>query len=215
MSGKKFMVAGSITVAALFGLAIPVHAEIESNATSHGNVKLIPDSGGVVTPPIDPGGGGETGNKGQLTIDNVTSLEFSMHTIVNGEVQYATTSTNPNVQVTDNRGVGQGWSLKVTAGAFVDKSNASKTLKGTYLIFPVGTLVTVGGNVSEKPDTHEVKVGTSERSAQVIMDAKEGDGLGTWEDKFDPSRLKIDVPSGNLAGDYSAELTWALEDAPQ
>lgn len=214
MNVRKFMITSFVTVSVMVSLETPVFAEGNPDVTSYGYIRLVPDDGGK-TPPIDPGGGGETGNKGPLTIDNVTPLEFSKHTIVNGEVQYATTSTSPNVQITDSRGGGQGWSLKVTAAEFKDVNDAAKTLKGTYLVLPIGTLVTTGNNVSEQPDAYEVKIETSNSTAQVVMEAHTGDGLGTWEDKFDPNRLKIDVPSGNLAGDYISELTWALEDAPQ
>jgi len=75
-------------------------------ATSYGHIKVTPgDETTGPTDPIEPSEpGGETGNKGSLTIDNVSPLEFDTHQLSGGAVEYTTTTQNPNVQVTDIRG---------------------------------------------------------------------------------------------------------------
>lgn len=39
-------------------------------------------------------------------------------------------------------------------------------------------------------------------------------GLGTWADQMTTTDVSLKVPSGNLAGDYTATLEWTLTDAP-
>lgn len=55
---------------------------------------------------------------------------------------------------------------------------------------------------------------TVNKDAQNIMFAAATTGLGTWEDQMSAEAVSLKVPSGNLAGTYSATLVWTLTDAP-
>lgn len=189
-------------------------------ATSHAHVKLSPGDGSTgPTDPIDPSNpdepGGETGNKGPLTIDNVTPLEFGEHKLASGETIYATTSTKPNVQITDNRGEGKGWVLQVTSSEFKDTKDQKKILKGAILSLPAGDLKTTDGNVSEKPTAKKVDLTTDKPTAEILMSAKDKTGMGTWEDLFDESEVTVSVPAGNFSGEYVSTLTWTMLDTPK
>lgn len=46
------------------------------------------------------------------------------------------------------------------------------------------------------------------------MSAVKDTGLGTWADEMTTSQVKLKVPSGKLAGAYTATLVWTLTDAP-
>ncbi|PGU60910.1 peptidase, partial [Bacillus cereus] len=72
-------------------------------------------------------------------------------------------------------------------------------------------------NVSPAPAAKEVQLSTDSKQTapQVLMVASANKGMGTWVDKFDPSNVKINVPAGNLSGEYVSTLTWSLLDAPQ
>jgi hypothetical protein len=225
---NKVLMNGVVSVAALFVFATPSFAEMNpvevlgspdgQGATSHGHITITPGDGTTgPTPPIEPSlPGGETGNVGSLTIDHVSPLEFDTHQLASGSVEYTTTTQNPNVQVTDTRGTGAGWTLQVSTLPFVDQTDNSKILKGAVVTLPIGTAVSPG-NISIAPEMYEVQLGTDsvETTPQVLMKAQADTGMGTWVDKFDPSAVKISVPSGNLAGDYVSTLKWSLVDAPQ
>lgn len=218
---KKMVITGLVSLSAL-GMAMPALAASTGNsdgtgATSNAHVKLTPaDETTDPTDPTDPGdGGGETGNKGPLTIDYVTPLEFGEQKLTGTEAVYQTTSKLPNVQISDKRGQGQGWTLKVKSSEFVDSTNQTQTLKGATVTLPVGTIKSVEGNVSTAPTANEAILESDNASEHVLMTAAATAGLGTWEDLFDASKVQITVPSGNLVGDYSSSLTWTLEDAPQ
>nr|WP_207696053.1 WxL domain-containing protein [Enterococcus sp. DIV0212c]MBO1354576.1 WxL domain-containing protein [Enterococcus sp. DIV0212c] len=189
-------------------------------ATSQAHMTLMPGDGAtdptdpiVPTDPEEPGGG--TGNKGPLTIDNVTPLEFGEHKLAGGESIYSTTSKKPNVQVTDSRGEGKGWTLQITSSEFKDIKDSKKILKGAVLTLPIGTLQTTTGNVSEKPESKEVKLNTDKPSTENLLVAKAKAGMGTWANEFDAKAVTVKVPAGNFAGEYVSTLTWTMLDAPK
>lgn len=185
-------------------------------AKSHAHMILkAAENPDVPTDPMDPSDpDGGTGNVGTLTIDNVTPLEFGEHELSGGESVYYTMSKNPNVQITDNRGEGNGWTLQVTSSSFTDINDKDKQLKGAVLTLPAGEIKTTTGNVSNKPVVNEVSLNTDEPSTETLMMANPNSGMGTWEDLFDSSKLSIKVPAGNFAGEYVSTLTWTMLDTP-
>ncbi|MGE6610753.1 WxL domain-containing protein [Peribacillus sp. NPDC076916] len=194
-------------------------SESGKGATSHGHITITPadETTGPTDPIVPSEPDGETGNTGALTIDNVSPLEFNTHQLSGGAVEYSTTTKNPNVQITDIRGTGAGWTLQVSTSPFKDQTDETKILKGASVTLPIGTAVTTPGNVSPAPELRAVQLGTDSAvtTPQILMTAEKLKGMGTWVDQFEPSSLKIIVPAGNLAGEYVSTLTWSLLDAPQ
>lgn len=180
---------------------------------SHGYIKLTPgdSEGGVTDPtePTDPPGG--TGNEGDLTLDNIAPLLFDTHKLEGKEQVYTSVVTNSNIQVTDKRGEEAGWNVQVSQTAFVDKVDATKILKGTKLILPVGRLKDLG-NVSLAPELRSVEVNTN---PAILMNAVKGSGAGTWTNIFNKDDIKLTVPAGNKKGEYMSTVTWTLMDAPE
>lgn len=220
MKTKKGIKKGFLLFAAVLLFVTPAAVSAEeassSTATSQGSITITSEE--TVTPPIEPSEpGGETGNKGTLTIDNVSPLLFASHTLAGGDITYTTTTTNPNVQVTDIRGTGAGWTLQVSATPFKDKTDNTKVLKGAIVTLPVGTLLTSQDNVSTAPTAKAMELSTDSdiTAPQNLMVAAANAGMGTWVDKFDASQVTIQVPAGNLTGDYVSTLYWSLLDAPQ
>lgn len=224
---KSKLVLASVASTFLFSASITASAAVDQNevigtdggkgAVSHGYVKLTSgDQETGPTAPIEPSvPGGETGNEGPLTIDNASPLLFGENKIEGGKMVFTTTTQNPNVQVTDKRGEGQGWNLQVKTADFVDQTDAKKILKGAELSLPVGTATPTAGNISVAPAVNAVVLGSTNAKAQTIMSANKSNGLGTWMDKFDASQVKLTVPAGNLVGEYVSTLTWSLLDAPK
>ncbi|MEE6451137.1 WxL domain-containing protein [Gottfriedia acidiceleris] len=186
-------------------------------ATTYGHVKIIPGDGttGPVDPVLPSEPGGETGNTGSLTIDYVTPLEFGTHQTEGSSIVVNTTSQNPNVQVTDVRATGAGWTLQVTASPFVEQNDNTKKLIGATLSFPAGEALSTAGNVSEAPTMRAITLNTDQSASDILMTAQANQGMGTWVDKLDPTQIKLKIPSGNLEGDYVSTLNWTLLDAPQ
>lgn len=192
------------------------HSEDGTGAKSHAHMTLVPgDDSTDPTEPLDPSDpNGETGNTGPLTIDYITPLEFGEHHISGGSTIYTTVSEKPNVQITDNRGEGKGWSLQVTSSPFVDSTDNKKILKGAVLTLPEGNMKTTIGNISTPPKSKEVVLSTDKESTDTLMTADENSGMGTWENLLDASKVTVNVPAGNFAGDYTSTLTWTLLDTP-
>lgn len=231
---KKVLFGGVALSVLTLAAGLPVSAEVNDTggvdnkgATSRGHVTL--KSNGETEEPtgpiVDPGegddgekeDGGSTGNTGALRVDWVTPLEFGTQKLSSESATYRTTSINPNVQVSDLRGTGDGWTLFVTASEFTDGKN---TLKGATITLPEGTPKTTNGNISEAPTTYGVELVTDGTSDPVrVMKAFEDTGMGTWADEFEDNEedkyVTLSVPAGNYAGDYEATLTWTLSDAPQ
>ncbi|HEY4431740.1 MAG TPA: WxL domain-containing protein [Paenibacillus sp.] len=217
MNIKKGLLQVLIFSTAILTIGTSVAAGAEtSTTTSQGSITIT--AGNSATDPIDPSDpSGETGNSGPLSIDNVSPLLFDTHQLAGGKVTYTTTTTNPNVQVTDTRGTGAGWTLQVSATPFKDKTENTKVLKGATVTLPAGSLVTTPANISTAPEARivELSTDTDKTAPQNLMVAKGNTGLGTWVDKFNASNVTIDIPAGNLAGDYTSTLYWSLLDAPQ
>lgn len=225
MKKSKLVLAG-VAASCLFSASITASAAVDQNevigsedgkgATTHGYVKLISGDAEKPTEPLessDPSG--ETGNKGVLTIDNASPLLFGENNIKGGVMIFETKTDKPNVQVTDKRGEGQGWSLQVKTTDFVDQVDAKKILKGAELTLPVGTIVPAPGNISVAPTAATATLTSTNAKAQPIMTAAKNNGLGTWVDKFDSTQVKLMIPAGNLVGEYVSTLTWSLLDAPK
>lgn len=170
----------------------------------------------TVTPPIEPTvPGGETGNTGVLTIDNLTPFSFDKHKVSGGTEIYSMTATSANIQVTDKRGTGAGWQLKVTASEFKDKTEATKVLKGAQIKIPKGTTKSTESNTSAAPLTNAVTLdAVPAATAAVLFQAEKNQGMGSWVDILDPTEVKLVVPGGNFTGEYTSTLTWVLGDTP-
>jgi hypothetical protein len=170
----------------------------------------------IVDPDDDNGPSNDpTGNTGNLRLDYVSNIDFGTQTISSTNKTYTAQKPNKSVlaQITDLRGTGAGWVLQVNYDTDKSFTDGEKTLKGAVLNLPAGEAATTADNVSsaQAPTTNAVSINDS---AQTIMTAATNQGLGVWGDKMDPTSVTLDVPAGNLAGNYTATLVWTLTDAP-
>lgn len=222
---SKTAITSLIGIMSITGFATQAMAAIEPSvtegsengkgATSYGHIKLTQGDENTEPPILEPSEpGGSTGNKGPLTIDNVTPLLFSEHQLSGGKMIYKTISKNPNIQVTDSRGTGKGWALQVKSSEFIDQEDATKTLAGAEIHLPTGTLKTDDNNVSLIPEVKEIVLGTKDAEVQTMITAGEKAGLGSWVNTLDAEKVELVVPAGNLTGDYISTVNWSLLDAP-
>ncbi|MED3687099.1 WxL domain-containing protein [Bacillus thuringiensis] len=194
--------------------ATAVSAEEQAPARSQATVEITP---GDTTKPVDPIDPTDppTGQLGNLTIDHVSSLNFGSFQLQSGSVTLTANQEidkNPNVQVTDKRGTGDGWTLTV-AQTQEFKSAEGHTLAGAKLTLPAGNLLT--NNVNNKDNAPSTKSVVVNVESNVVMVAAKNQGLGTWANQFARENTTLEIPSGNYAGSYESELTWTLSNAPQ
>lgn len=235
MSLKQGIMAGMLAVSLLAANSTVLAAETTTGndkdgtkATSHGHINLKPNEGKespeVLVPEEEKNEAPDTetpstGNKGPLTIDAISALEFGSFELSGKTEVYSVTNQvdgikTKKVQVTDRRGTGSGWDLQVKSSEFADKTDDKKILKGATLSFPQGRMDKTEGNTSAEPLVSEITLLTGNAQADSFMKAEAGAGIGSWMNVMDSSEVKITVPAGNLAGDYSATLEWSLISVP-
>lgn len=136
----------------------------------------------------------------------------------------------PGYSVTDRRGTGAGWNLKLTLGDFVEQNVAegstAHTLKGAQLSFPEVTPNTTKDAAGSAAPVTFNKTFDAGGSAKVLMSAAKDQGMGLWEARYNSRALavsggttevkpiQLSVPGNNYAGQYKATLTWDLADGP-
>ncbi|MGM0889233.1 MAG: WxL domain-containing protein [Bacillota bacterium] len=179
------------------------------------------------------------GTEGPLSLDYAPSLNFGTDNPISvreitlyADLTTVTSNANgsvevPNfVQVTDNRGSGEGWSLLVKQeGQF--KTGDEDELIGAEITFENGELYNASGSISASPiGTEEFTLEFSEDGSgqsQVVMEAAEDTGEGSWGTKYagdddGKESVSLTVPgtSTKVANKtYSTTLVWTLQDAPQ
>ncbi|WP_246215589.1 WxL domain-containing protein [Listeria valentina] len=221
---KELLVASLASCVVLTGGGIQVLAEDVEGATTSGTVKLISPAGEVT--PLDPEetvapeDGKETGNQGPLSIDYVPNFLFGEVEISGSTLTLPDLNSNPLVQVTDNRGSGAGWTLKLSATPFINNEDETKQLTGTTLSIGGITPEAVDEtNTSTAPTPSAQTYGVSDTSAKTLLRAGADAGMGSWKGKFKTSdganSVSLTIPAGNKIGSYTSTLTWSLANAPE
>lgn len=211
------------TILTFFLGGISAYGDVASTSDSDKEITLVAGKG-VVTPPagpkdpMDPNNPG-TGQIGPLSIDYVSNLKFGEHKIARGNMSYKALNKDPYIQVTDLRGVGEGWSLSAKMSNFVNEKN--QVLKGATLTMTNGKVKAASpDNVSLIPQKSNV-VFDNEQS-QLVMQAAERSGRGTWLLSWKGTdqgngAIQLNVIAGTPKEntEYNASITWELEDAPK
>lgn len=160
---------------------------------------------------------------GDLLIEGAPNIDFGTAQITAQGHSYPATSVSPMLSVL-NAGQDTDWAVQLQVGAF---SNATQTLKGATRelkgasLSLTNTQVTAsGGVVSQAPTGADVTIAADGSTKNILvadrasLDPKNYStlGVGVWFSEFGAS---LNVPAGNVQGDYKADLTWTLSNAPQ
>ncbi|SPP29515.1 putative LPXTG-motif cell wall anchor domain protein [Brochothrix thermosphacta] len=224
---KTLAVTGLATALMITGSGI-VSADETAPKAEKGSASVILSGSNGETPPeiidpvdpVDPENPGEkpdpgeTGQTGPLTIDYVPHFDFGSVEIGEKPTVTAATNAKASVQISDRRASGEGWSLTASLSEFTDAEDKTQELKGVSITLPAGKATTTEGNVSPEAVTLAADLKANGESA-TIFKADENAGLGSWANVITPSDVKLSVGSGNLAGDYSATMTYTLANAPK
>lgn len=161
-----------------------------------------------------------------MAINKIEDLDFGTNKISASNEEYDALNTKtrmPHVQITDVRGLGQGWKLSLKASEFSDGTNI---VKGIRFLFKNGDAINNQGSTQDAPEltsaTSTVEIATGGVS-MLMASTKDPskDGVGTWVLRWQEvagasknENVKLYVPSGSVkkAGSYTSTLTWTLED---
>lgn len=139
-----------------------------------------------------------------------------------------------------NPGFDSGWQVTVTAGDFTRNSDG-RQLKGAVLTVGNEAAVTSGkvtgssdagaGQVTAGADDQDLsgkptspisdagfslQLGANSAATPIFSAAaNKSQGVGTWSLNFGSGNVSLDIPAGNVVGDYSADLIWTLKNTPQ
>lgn len=237
--------------------------ENDSSLTSTAKVEFKPST--QVTPPVDPEGEKpnipifpwdptdpegkpKPGTSGPLSIDFASSFDFGANEISNNDETYYARSqlivspdgnkveARPNyVQVTDNRGTSEGWTLSVKQQGQLkaDVKTPNKELTGAYIKLSAPKVRSNSNSVSPTP-TKELILNPSE-SENIVLSALLDEGSGTWTNAWGEPELATETAEDGSEHDvsitkavelfipgetpkdaavYKSILTWVLSDLP-
>lgn len=188
-----------------------------------------PDITNPITP-TDPDDH-EDGTAGPLSIDYVSNIRFGLNKASGKEEIYWATLDEikdsqgadlqvPNfVQVTDKRGVWDGWHLTVTQEEQFYNASAKEYLESAEL-----TIMNSVPNSADGGDEPTVSSSITlvPGTPSDVANATESKGSGTWSIRFGQDAdagkksisLKVPAKTTKAQGEYSTTLTWQLSDSP-
>ncbi|HCJ4447829.1 TPA: WxL domain-containing protein [Listeria innocua] len=203
----------------------------EDNSPTNPLDPINPDDTNPVVP-TDPDDH-EDGTAGPLSIDYISNIRFGMNkasgkkqiyfakldTVTTGD---GTNQDVPNfVQVTDKRGVWDGWHLTVTQEEQFFNTTAKESLDGAEIKLSNGLSKSNDGG-DEPTVNNPIVLVPGKENAIDVASADKGKGSGTWNIRFgnDASQgeqsISLEVPAKTTKaqGEYATTLTWKLIDSP-
>lgn len=212
-------------------------SEAKSNATitfqknDESEKPLNPIDPSIPVDPIDPN---YPHTEGPLSIDYISNITFGSQKATGNDTTYYTlpdkntkNSSNqaielPNyIQVTDNTGKNEGWSLSVKQGT--PFTNGVNTLTGTKLTFSNILLKSPNADSTSYAPTAATQIVIEPDNDNLpVITASENKGMGTWLSLFgkdaDETQKSISlfVPgsSKKVEGVYQTDLVWTLTNTP-
>ncbi|GKQ43301.1 hypothetical protein RD055328_12240 [Companilactobacillus sp. RD055328] len=232
----------------IVGTTSSVHADQVTPGISNAKINFFHNDGGSTDPldpsnpdnpnpsqpidPDDPDNNG-TGNKGPLTVDYVSNVDFGKSFITGDIITLKAINKNPFIQVSDWREAGNGWTMTASmTKPFTNSANGLK-LNGAVMKWSHGIVKSKTGNGSIAPTATDFSLDKSAASAIVMTASDDKTGKGTWLDTFEGSntpdakkdagerlggneKVTMSVPTSEVEnGEYTAELTWTLTDTPR
>lgn len=216
MKLSKITAASLVALTGLSLASTSVYAAEVGAQKTQADFELKAGEGGTgPVDPIDPIDPIDPPMTGPLTLDAASNFNFGSIKLGEGDGVYTAIKDDKSVlgiQVTDSRGTGDGWNVDVSMTDF--KGQGTNILKGATLTIPNGSVNTTSADKVKAPITKEVKLNASPIS---IFTATKDNGMGTWTDLFEgkDKKVTLNVPEGNYVDQYTAKITWSLQNAPK
>lgn len=221
------------------GLAISMIATSTVSAvgtdSSNATVTFTAPTGSV--DPVDPEnpenpntdipepGGTNTEQAGPLSLDYISNIDFGSHAISTSEATHQTTTAEPYIQVTDQRGTGEGWNVEAQANSFT--FDGENTLPSSTISFLNGgtrsALATpapgLNPNIVLMTGGDAVNVVTAE-PREVDGPISSAEGLGTWVASWltsyaPDSEVSLYIPQAAASpGTHTSVIDWTLTAGP-
>lgn len=146
-------------------------------------------------------------------IKSAPNLDFGTGSTSTTDKTYNATNTSAAL-VVSNPGLNTTWYVNVTASDFVNEDG--RTMQGAQIELGEGSVkADAENNVSNLPSTNgSLTVAAGGDAVNVMKPSTDGASVGDFTDEFASDQIKLNVPGGNVAGSYSADLVWELSDTP-
>lgn len=205
----------------------------KTKAENNAQVEVLPGDDEPVDPidPVDPTE--PTEQKGKLTVDGIINFKFKNVNLKASQFKTGLKekgkddnqtehSTNArSVQITDKRGTGEGWTLRLSQSemrnySVADQNSNRAVLKGAYISLPLldtkETIFTTEDNPSPAPKNLNYQFKGFNTPQNVVTAAKDT-GLGSWVFKYNTNKdnqIELNIPGGNYAGAYEGIMKWDI-----
>lgn len=197
---KKLIVMLVLTLVAAVSLfALPVHAEEAEGG-------IAADTEASVS-----------FEAGELRLLTAPTLYFGDdHPISDTEETYIAQNVGDNVRISDLRGSGAGWSLRVSLSQFtLDGAGDVETLQGATITTTAPTIKAVNNNLGAPPTQVAEIVLDSDGVETAVWSAPQNTGMGVWDLEWHAANTKLTVKPGTAQeGKSVASLNWSLHSAP-
>lgn len=231
---KKLFVTTALVAFTVCGATLTTFAAADATKGENtANVTVLEGDPTDPTDPIDPTD--PTGQKGNLTVDNLIDFKFNDVRISSNEFKTGLKDIDRggrdkdnqkrNVQVTDKRGTGAGWTLRLAQSKMMSttiKEGKKSELKGAYIsiptVDPANNVYTSADNknADAKPVTLGYKfVEGKYGEPQKFAEAAKETGMGSWVFNTNTSKddkVELIIPAGNFTGTYEGIMTWSVVD---
>lgn len=231
---KKLFATTALVALSVCGAALTTYAEADkTKGENTANVTVLEGDPEKPTDPVDPTD--PTGQKGNLTVDNLIDFKFNDVRLSANEFRTGlkdiTTggrdkdNQKRNIQVTDKRGSGAGWTLRLAQSKMMSttvKTGNKSELKGAYISIPTvnpeTNVYTTADN--KNPEAKPVTLGYKfvegkYGEPQKFAEAAKENGMGTWVFNTNTSKddkVELIIPAGNFTGTYEGIMTWSVVD---
>ncbi|MDL2214336.1 WxL domain-containing protein [Clostridia bacterium OttesenSCG-928-O13] len=198
ITGKLILPLVLAFVAAVSLFALPVYAAESENDTAETEASVSFEAG-------------------ELKLQTAPTLFFGDdHPISNKEETYTAQSVGDNVRISDLRGNGAGWNLRVSLSQFtLDGTDGTETLHGATITTTAPTVKAVNNNLGTPPAQVTEVVLESDGVEAAVWNAPKGTGMGVWDLEWHAADTKLTVKPGTAQqGKSVASLNWSLQNTP-
>ncbi|UIF29296.1 WxL domain-containing protein [Levilactobacillus brevis] len=141
-----------------------------------------------------------------------TSITTNANSSNNSATDANKVTIDPSDVAVVDPGTGNGWSVSVKADNFVKDDATSTNLLGATINFK-GAVATNNTNASENPAVAATPAVIAGGDSATILSAAKGNGVGTWMNRL-TNDTDLTIAGGNVAGNYTSNLTWTIGNTP-